>query len=259
MLELRGIRHSYGDSLILDGINLRLEPGRAVCLVGPSGCGKTTLLLIAAGLLRPDSGMVENRFLRPACVFQEPRLLPWRTALDNISFGLRAAGMPARPRREMAAALGEQLGLAGSLHKYPHQLSGGMQQRVSLARALAVEPDLLLMDEPFSALDVGRRRELQDFLLGLLVVRRLAALFVSHDLAEAVRVGDELMVMSPAPARLVYTWRQARPASERSDVYVYETVSTLLKEPRVAASFSTSSFAAERRAEKQEVTQPWQL
>jgi NitT/TauT family transport system ATP-binding protein len=254
-LELERISHSYGQTPVLENVSLRLEPGEVLCLAGPSGCGKTTLLLIAAGLLVPTAGQVRSRSARTACVFQEPRLLPWRTALDNIAFGLKATGTLPKPQQlAVAAALGDQLGLSGSLHKYPHQLSGGMQQRVALARALAVEPDLLLMDEPFASLDVGRRRELQDLLLDLLTERHLAALFVTHDLAEAVRVGDELLVLSPAPGRLVYTWCQARRSDERDDVYVYESVSALLREPPVAASFGTDRFRSiPGSCQKQEV------
>lgn len=208
-------------------------------MAGPSGCGKTTLLNIAAGLVTPTSGAVDNRFERTAYVFQEPRLLPWRTALDNIAFGLKAVGVPSGERRKTASALSERLGLRESAGKYPHQLSGGMQQRVALGRALAIDPDLLLLDEPFSALDIGRRRELQAFVLGLLDQGRLAALFVTHDLAEAVRMADELIVMSPSPGSVAYRWRQARPPRDRDDPYVYEAVSALLREPRVAECFRT--------------------
>ena len=260
MLELIRIQHLYGQSLVLDDVSLRLPPGRMLCLAGPSGCGKTTLLHIAAGLASPTSGTVVNRFQRTACVFQEPRLLPWQNALENMAFGLKAAGVPAERRRQVAATLAERLGLREAMDKYPHQLSGGMQQRVALGRALAVKPDLLLLDEPFSALDVGRRRELQNVVLSLLSERRLAAVFVSHDLAEAVRMADELAVMSPSPGRVVYAWQQTKPARERDDVYVYEAVSTLLREPRVAACFRTENHrAADRQTTKPGVIQSWQL
>jgi len=230
MLTLTAICHDYGTGLVLDRVSLTLEPGSVVALTGPSGCGKTTLLNIAAGLLEPSGGSVESGFLRAAYVFQEPRLLPWRTALDNIAFGLKALGVPAAERRNKARTLGYRMGLDDTaLRQYPHQLSGGMRQRVSLGRALAVEPDLLLLDEPFSALDRSRRAELQELLLGLIAERRLAALFVTHDLAEAVRMGDELVMLSPAPSRVSDRFRPDRPPAERDDLYVYETLSALLR------------------------------
>lgn len=241
MLTLTAITHHYGSTPVLEQVSLRVKPGQVVVLTGPSGCGKTTLLHIAAGLVAPCAGVVENHFRQTAYIFQEPRLLPWRTTLDNIAFGLKARGMPKAERHHVAQALAEQLGLAEAHAKYPHQLSGGMRQRVALGRALAIDADMLLMDEPFSALDVGLRRELQDLLLRLLAERGLAALFVSHDLAEAVRLGDELLVLSRAPGRIVHRWRQDCPPTGRDAGYVYATVAALVREPAVAASFGLRS------------------
>lgn len=237
MLALTDVRHCYGQTTVLDQISLRVHSGQVVALNGPSGCGKTTLLHIAARLITPPVGVVENQFRQTAYMFQEPRLLPWRTTIDNIAFGLKARGVSRTERRQVARALAERLGLAEAHAKYPHQLSGGMRQRVALGRALAIDADLLLMDEPFSALDIGLRRELQDLLLRLLAERDLAVLFVSHKLAEAVRVGDELLVLSSTPGRVVYRWQQQRPHAERNDSYVYTTVATLVREPTIAASF----------------------
>ncbi|HYF76528.1 MAG TPA: ATP-binding cassette domain-containing protein [Symbiobacteriaceae bacterium] len=203
MLKLKSVSHDYGQGAVLADVTLELAPGRVLALTGPSGCGKSTLLHMAAGLLTPGAGEVENTFRRTACVFQEPRLLPWRTARANIAFGLKALGMAGAERRSRAEALAARLGLADAIAKYPHQLSGGMRQRVALGRALAVEPDLLLLDEPFGALDAGRRAELQEMLLGLLRERGLAALLVTHDVAEAERLGDELVVLSGAPGRVL--------------------------------------------------------
>ncbi len=237
MLTLSDITHSYGQTQVLGRISLELPPGRVISVVGPSGCGKTTLLHIAAGLIAPNGGQVSNRFRRLAVMFQEPRLLPWRTTLDNLAFGLKAQGVAQAERHAAARRIGAHLGLAEALGAYPHQLSGGMRQRAALGRALAVEPELLLLDEPFSALNIGLRRDLQTLLLDLIAERRLAALFVTHDLAEAVRIGDELLVLSPAPAYVVQHWRQARPASDRDAVYIHETIAQLLRMPPVAAAF----------------------
>lgn len=203
MLRLRSISHDYGQGAVLEHVTLELAPGRVLALTGPSGCGKSTLLHMAAGLLAPVAGDVENTFRRTACVFQEPRLLPWRTARENIAFGLKALGLGGAARRSRAEALAQRLGLGDAVAKYPHQLSGGMRQRVALGRALAVEPDLLLLDEPFGALDAGRRAELQEMLLGLLRERGLAALLVTHDVGEAELLGDEMLVLSGAPGRVL--------------------------------------------------------
>src|SRR5690606_31014010 len=170
------------------------------------------------------------------------RLMPWKNTIDNIALGLKAQGMSAPARRARAASLARALGLAtDDLRKYPQELSGGMRQRVALGRALAVEPDLLLLDEPFSALDVGLRRELQDLLAREIDGRGLAAVFITHDLAEAVRVSDEIAVLAPAPGRLVRRLAVDRPRAARDDGFVYESVAALLRDPTVAAVFSAVS------------------
>jgi NitT/TauT family transport system ATP-binding protein len=203
MLKLVDIRHDYGQGPVLDGVSLELLPGRVTAIAGPSGCGKSTLLAIAAGLLAPQSGQVVNRFDRTAFVFQEPRLLPWRRTIANIAFGLKALGSDFPERTQKAEALANRLGLAGALDKYPHQLSGGMRQRVALGRALAVEPDLLLLDEPLGAQDPERRAELQDLLRSLIAERGTAALLVTHDAAEAERMADQVIFLSAAPGRVL--------------------------------------------------------
>jgi NitT/TauT family transport system ATP-binding protein len=245
LLTLDRIYYEYDRRPILDGISLTLAPGKIICLTGPSGCGKTTLLRIAAGLMSPTAGIVNNRFACTAYVFQEPRLLPWQTTQENIAFGLKARGIPKSQCDRISKQLAQQLGLKQYLYHYPHQLSGGMQQRVALGRALAINPDLLLLDEPFNGLDVGRRREFQEILLQLLSDRKqfyptaqpLAVGIVSHDLAEAVRLGDQIVVMSPNPSQIVYRWQQKRPYADRDEAYIHHTVSQLLIHPQVAKCF----------------------
>jgi len=240
VLTLTSIRAVYAGSTVVADVSLRVPTGAVTGLLGPSGSGKTTLLQIAAGLRRPDSGQVTNGFARTAVVFQDPRLLPWRTARDNIAFALKAQGVERRQRRQTAMTLGERLGLCpGDLDKFPHELSGGMRQRVAIGRALAVQPDLLLLDEPFSALDVGLRRELQDLVRGLIEERRLAALFVTHDVTEAVRIADNLLVLSSAPSRIVHRQTITEPFARRDDAFVFETAARFLRTPAVADAFRT--------------------
>ncbi|BBF93119.1 ABC transporter ATP-binding protein [Blastochloris tepida] len=204
MLAFDGVTVDFGDGPVFDRLDLAVAPGRLVALLGRSGCGKTTSLRLAAGLVAPASGRVENRFRRTATVFQEPRLLPWADATDNAAFGLAALGVGRDERRARAAGLLTGFGFApGDLGKRPAELSGGMQSRVAIARAFAVEPDLVLMDEPFAALDVGLRRELQDLVREAVERRGTAALFVTHDVTEAIRLADRILVLSPRPARVV--------------------------------------------------------
>lgn len=152
MLELKDVSLSFGTLEVLCGASLALEQGERIAITGPSGCGKTSLLHVIAGLLHPDSGLVRNRAARTACVFQEPRLLPWLSAEENVSIV-----MPHGTQGQDALMLLKKLGLADSAEKHPCELSGGMQQRAALARALAYAPDLLLLDEPFRALDAASK------------------------------------------------------------------------------------------------------
>ncbi len=225
--------------IVIDGISFSVQPGEIICLTGPSGCGKTTLLKIIAGLIPAKSGIIENQFHTTSYVFQEPRLLPWRTCLENISFGLKAKQISVDKRRYIALNLAKELGIAQAVDRYPHQLSGGMQQRVALGRALAIEPDFLILDEPFSSLDIGRRRQLQDLILQLLNTRNLAILLVSHDLAEAVRLGNKIIILSTSPSKIVYEWKP-KLGIKRDEAYIYKTVSSLLTIPQVASCFDVN-------------------
>lgn len=238
MLHWKNITHAFGLTEVLEGIDLQLYPGEVISLVGPSGCGKSTLLNLAADLLEPSEGEVENTFERLAMVFQDHRLLPWKRGLDNIAYGLKARGVGKLERYKTARKLAARMGLdADDLTKFPHELSGGMRQRVALARALAVKPDLLLLDEPFSALDVGLRRDLQDLVVSLIHEHSLSGVFVTHDLSEAMRLSTEIIVMAPDPGRIVYRQSFTRPVSERDESYVFKAVGELMQVPEVDAAF----------------------
>ncbi|HYB71843.1 MAG TPA: ABC transporter ATP-binding protein [Candidatus Sulfotelmatobacter sp.] len=192
----------------LAGISLAVEPQEVVAIVGPSGCGKSTLLNIVAGLLPASAGRAyfegaaEGGRPLSAMVFQEFALFPWRTVLDNVCFGLEEQGMPPGRRRRVAREFLELVGLAGFEAKFPHQLSGGMRQRVGIARALAVDPHLLLMDEPLSALDAQARALMQVELLRLWEKTRKSILYVTHSIQEAVLLADRVAVFSRRPGRL---------------------------------------------------------
>lgn len=189
------------------GVDLRVTEGEFVAVVGPTGCGKSTLLNIAAGLLKPTGGSVTvfgeplagiNR--RSGYLFQTDALMPWRSALDNVTAGLEFRGVGGEEARERAADWLKRVGLSAHAHKYPHELSGGMKKRVALAQTLILDPKILLMDEPFSALDVQTRSLMGNELLALWSQDRKSVVFVTHDLEEAIALSDRVVVMSAGPA-----------------------------------------------------------
>ena len=202
-LRVHDLAHAFARDEVLSGIHFRVRAGEVVALVGPSGCGKTTLLHLAAGLLTVQEGRVDNGFASTAFMFQQPRLLPWKTALDNVALGLKAAGVKRAERHFRARALALRLGLAHrDLDKFPHQLSGGMQSRVALARALVLAPELLLLDEPFSAVDEQTRRKFQEDMLQLVQNEKKTFIFVTHSIEEAVYVSDQIAILLPRPSRV---------------------------------------------------------
>ncbi|WP_026840857.1 ABC transporter ATP-binding protein [Citrifermentans bremense] len=213
-IQLRNVekrfRSARGDQQIaLSRLDLDIKAGEFVCLVGPSGCGKTTLINLMAGFEKPTSGSVlidGEPVTAPnpdhIMIFQDYGLYPWRTVLGNVLFGLQARGVPAAQAREKALAALEMVGLSQSIDKHPHELSGGMKQRASIARALAVEPSVLFMDEPFAALDAFTRLHLQDELLRIWTETKPTVVFVTHDLDEAIALGQRVVLMAPQPGRI---------------------------------------------------------
>ena len=220
-VALKGVGKQFPGYSAVEHITFDVAAGRFVSIVGPSGCGKSTVLNMIAGLLAPTAGAVEvfgqtlAGINRRACyMFQEDALLPWKTVLGNIQLGLTFRGRDRHEALDEANAWIERVGLRGFGHRYPHQLSGGMRKRVAMAQAWIVQPDLILMDEPFGALDVHTRLRMESEILGLWTESRQTVIFVTHDLEEAIALSDEVFVLSAGPgSRLVgrYAVDLARP------------------------------------------------
>ncbi len=199
-LVLEKVSHSYGAVPVLNDLNLVVDPGEVVVLVGPSGCGKTTILNLLSGYIEPVSGTVRREGIIRT-VYQQDGLFPWLTVSENIAIGLRSVEDPARREKELLDLIA-LIRLEGFEHHYPHQLSGGMRQRVELARVLAGDSDILLMDEPFSALDYQGRLRMRWELVRLLEKRPHTVVFVTHDIEEAAQLADRVLVLSNRPATI---------------------------------------------------------
>ncbi|MCZ2105274.1 MAG: ATP-binding cassette domain-containing protein [Comamonadaceae bacterium] len=246
-LQVQALSHAFGPRDVLQDIDLRVDAGRTVALVGPSGSGKSTLLHLCAGLLAVREGRVDNGFARTVMLFQQPYLLPWKTVLQNIALGLKARGVARAARRAQARAMGLAMGLDDlALAQFPPQLSGGMQSRAALARALVLEPDLLLLDEPFSALDIGLRDQMHRLLLAEQQRRALAVLLITHDLMEAVALAGSILVLAGSPARICWKLDLSVPAAERTDDWIHRQTALLLAQPVVRAAFELPAQRAAR-------------
>jgi NitT/TauT family transport system ATP-binding protein len=223
-LQLRGVSHAYEGTLVLQDINLRVRAGRIVCIVGPSGCGKSTLLRLMGGLEKPIRGSVTVQGeTPPGClnpltyVFQDFALLPWRSVTANVSLVLEDQALSSAERQHIIDDVLRRTRMLDFRDALPRQLSGGMKQRVAIARALAVSPAVLLMDEPLSALDSQTRELLLEDLIALWSQAPFTAVYVTHNLAEAVRLGHEIIVLSRRPGRLFETISIDVPLRERND------------------------------------------
>lgn len=210
---LNGITQVYvtesGASLAIEDITFSIQPGEFVSLVGPSGCGKTTVLSTIAGLIRPTLGevklfgeQVDSPTEKVGYMLQQDYLFPWRTIWQNVVIGLELTNRLTRPHKEYALHLLDEMGLSGTEKQFPSQLSGGMRQRVALARTLSTEPEVLLLDEPFSALDYQTKLQLEDLLSHTLNIRGKTALLVTHDISEAVAMSDRVLIMGRNPGTI---------------------------------------------------------
>lgn len=236
VVKVRGICKTYGDVEALRNVDLDVARGKLTTLLGPSGCGKTTLLKIVAGLvpatrgeIRVNGKVVTGPGPERAFVFQDFALMPWATVMRNVAFGLELKGIGEAERRRTAQRYIDEVGLSGFETKYPHELSGGMKQRVGIARAFAVNADVLLMDEPFSAVDEQNRRKFQEDLLRLVALERKTFIFVTHSIEEAVYVSDRIVLLSPRPGRISQVIdpaidRSASPDEIRRDPGYLDTV-----------------------------------
>ena len=220
---------------VLQDINLTVNEEEFVALVGPSGCGKSTLLNITAGLLAPTSGSASFSHLpqghvpRTGIVFQETGLFPWRSVYDNIAFGLEAMGVPKQEQKDRISHYINLVGLTGFEKALPHHLSGGMRQRVGIARALVINPDLLLMDEPFSALDAQTRTIMQEELVTLWDKTRLSTLYVTHNIQEAVMLADRVVLLSRRPGKISRILNIGIPRAEREQPQHTEEIAEYIR------------------------------
>jgi len=238
-LVVKNLSHSFGFSDILKDINFTLKKGKVLSIVGPSGGGKTTLLHLCAKLLDIDKGKIKNTFNSSSFAFQESRLLPWKNVIDNISLGLKAKGIKKEQREKRAKEIALVFGLdEDDFFKFPKDLSGGMKQRVSFARAMVLKPSLLFLDEPFSALDIGLKKELISLLIKTIEKENLTVLFITHDLMEAIKLSDEILVLKAEPVgHISKSFKFDLEQSKRDDTFVYEQTAKILTDKTIIDTF----------------------
>ncbi|MCV6548463.1 MAG: ATP-binding cassette domain-containing protein [Cohaesibacter sp.] len=244
ILKVKVTDHRYHPlQQVLDECALDIGKGEIVSLIGPSGCGKSTFLKIAAGLLEPSDGKVCSKAGESAVLFQEHRLLPWKSLRDNMSFGFKGRALSEDEKNRRLEKAAKIMGFVSTdMEKYPSELSGGMRQRAALARALVIEPDMLFLDEPFSALDIGRRREMYRLLLGEVRQRHCTVLMVTHDVFEALCLSDRVIVMAPDPGCFLKQINVDIPLDQRTRHLVADLEAELLADQQVADLFKMQNW-----------------
>ena len=258
-IKLKGVTKAFaitGQPLpVLEDVSFEVPSGTVVAIVGPNGSGKSTLLRLMAGLLQPDSGTITigdqpvgEADQRVGLVFQEPRLLPWRRVVDNVAFPLELAGVGAADRRERARALLETVGVSAFADAYPQQMSGGMRQRAAVARALVRDPEVLLLDEPFSALDALTRERFDFELLDLWQRIGATVVVVTHSIPEAVVLADEVVVLSPRPGRVVARVQVPLPRPRSAATFDDPAFTRIAATIRASLAGTPSDYAAEEAA-----------
>jgi NitT/TauT family transport system ATP-binding protein len=225
MIRMEGVAKSFGDLQVLEAVDLHVAKGEFLVLLGASGCGKSTLLNMISGFEQPTHGRIfvngrQVTDVDPGCgmVFQQYALFPWKTVLENVAFGLKMRGVGRSARRARAEHFIEMVGLEGFANAYPHALSGGMKQRVSIARVLANDPDVMLFDEPFAALDAMTRQVLQEQVLSIYERSGKTVLFITHSIDEALMLSTRMLVMGSRPGRIVQDIRNDLPMPRTADV-----------------------------------------
>ena len=242
-LEVKNLNHHFGFTEILRDISFTLNKGKILSIVGPSGGGKTTLLHLCSGLLDVEEGSVTNTFDSSSFAFQEGRLLPWKNVVDNIALGLLAKG----EKKSIAIQKAKEIALKFGLEeedflKFPKDLSGGMKQRVSFARALVVKPSLLFLDEPFSALDIVLKKELQTHLIEISREENISILFITHDMMEAIRLSDEILLLKADPGHIVKKFSYDLIQEKRDDRFVYEESAKILQDKDIIETFELNTL-----------------
>lgn len=236
-LEVRDLNFYFGFTQILSEINFELHRGEIISIVGPSGGGKTTLLRLCGGLLDVTEGEIKNSFKTSAFAFQDARLLPWKTTIENIMLPI-IAKEGFKESYKKASQIAIKFGLEEKdFEKYPKDLSGGMRQRVNFARALVTKPELLFLDEPFSALDIGLKKELQDFVLQNSLEHNMAVLFITHDIMEAIRLSDKILLLKSDPGEIIKNYEINQPKSSRDNEFVFSQTKKFLSDELILKTF----------------------
>jgi NitT/TauT family transport system ATP-binding protein len=263
-ITVSGVRHAFRNEVVaLDDVNVDVHHGEFVCLLGPSGCGKSTLLYALAGLMKPSGGNITVdgvRVDRPGpdrvLMFQEPALFPWLSVRQNLTFVLRARGLTRREADERARTFIHRVHLYGFEDALPHELSGGMRQRVSLARALALDPEVLLMDEPFAALDAQTRGSMHDLLQSIWVRDRKTVVFVTHNVREALVLGDRVIVMAGRPGRVLQDLEVRLPRPRDPDDENLVSLSRQIREALTRAQRATTPISGTKEPHDAEALGP---